>query len=126
MHSAVAITGPMTNVNSSVTDSNAAAVVIRGDAGRPGAAPSRAAQRARTIGPTCGIDAPVGTAARNRTHSGACASASAVSTPTDAACTSTPGTSTARWPNRSASRPVCGANRAIETPDTAATAPALP
>lgn len=126
MHSAVASTGPTTKVNSSVTDSKAAAVAISGEAGRPGAAPSRAAQRARTIGPICGMDAPVGTAARKRAHSGASARASAVRPPTETACMRTPGRSTARWPNRSASLPLCGANSAMETPETAATAPALP
>lgn len=70
VHSAVAITGPRTNVNSSVTDSNAAAVDISGEAGRSGVAPSIAAQRARTMGPICGIEAPVGTAATNSAHRG--------------------------------------------------------
>lgn len=54
VHSAVARTGPTTKVNSSVTDSKAAAVGSRGEPS------SLAAQRARTIGPTCGTEAPHG------------------------------------------------------------------
>ncbi len=126
VHSAVAITGPRTKVNSSVTDSNAAAVDISGDAGRSGVAPSIAAQRARTMGPTCGIEAPVGTAAANSAHRGASASARTVRALTETAWSRTPGRRTARCPKRSASFPLCGANSAMETPETAATAPALP
>ncbi|MGX1119981.1 hypothetical protein RKD37_005344 [Streptomyces ambofaciens] len=75
-----------------MTDSKAAAVLIRGES------LSRAAQRARTMGPTCGTEAPVGTAARNSAHRGASVSASAVRVRPDAACTSTPGSRTVRWP----------------------------
>lgn len=83
----------MTNVNSSVTDSKAAAVGISGEV-----SPSAVVHRARTIGPICGTEAPVGTAARNSAHSGAPASASVSSASTDTVCASTPGTSTARCP----------------------------
>lgn len=146
VHSAVASTGPMTKVNSSVTDSKAAAVgsreevldeffeeTVREPVPGPASEPfcpdvplSRAAQRDRTMGPICGTDAPVGTAATNSAHSGASASASTVSTAAAAVCVSTPGISTARCPNRSASLPLRGAKTAMETPVTAATAPALP
>lgn len=126
VQSAVASTGPMTKVNSSVTDSKAAAVgssdgappasdlapapdlapgpdlewdpspePARAPAPEPWR-PSTAAQRERTMGPICGMEAPVGTAATNSAQRGASARASAISTATDAACTSTPGTSTAR------------------------------
>lgn len=64
VHRAVANSGPSTNVNSSVTDSKAAAVVIRGEPW------SLTPQRARTMGPICGVEAPVGTAATNRAHRG--------------------------------------------------------
>ncbi len=118
VHSAVASTGPITKVNSSVTDSNAAAVGIRGEPS------SFAAHRARTMGPICGTDAPAGTAATYSAHRGAPSSASAVSRAIADACTTTPGSSTARCPKRSASLPLCGANRAMETPAVADTVPA--
>ncbi len=75
VHSAVARTGPTTKVNSSVTDSKAAAVVISGDPC------SRDAQRARTIGLICGAVAPAGTAATKSAHSGASRRAAAISAP---------------------------------------------
>ncbi len=102
MHSAVARSGPNTKVSSSVTDSKAAAVVIRGESW------SFTPQRARTMGPTWGTEAPVGTAARKRAHKGASISASAVRERPATVCTRTPGNRTARWPWRSARRPVEG------------------
>ncbi len=120
MHSAVASTGPITKVNSSVTDSKAAAVDMSGEPS------SLFAQRARTIGPICGVDAPAGTAATSSAHSGACDSASTVSSEIAAACTTTPGISTAACPKRSASLPLCGAKSAIATPAVAETVPAVP
>jgi hypothetical protein len=100
VHRAVASSGPTTKVSSSVTDSKAAAVVIRGESW------SFTPQRARTMGPICGTEAPVGTAAANSAHRGASMSARAVSVRPDSVCTSTPGISTARCPWRSARRPV--------------------
>ncbi len=123
---AVASTGPTTKVNSSVTDSKAKAVFsFCGEAS--GESPdSLATQRDRTIAPICGTLAPAGAAARNSVQTGACPRASAISAPTDRACTATLGTSTAACPNRSASRPVCGPTKACATAETAATAPAVP
>jgi hypothetical protein len=92
VHSAVASSGPNTKVSSSVTDSKAAAVVIRGESW------SLTPQRARTMGPICGTEAPVGTAATKSAHRGASASASAVRESTASVCRRTPGSSTARWP----------------------------
>lgn len=120
VHRAVASSGPTTKVNSSVTDSNAAAVDISGDF------LSVALQRARTMGPICGTVAPVGTATANRVHRGAWARASAVRVRLDSVCSRVTGTSTARWPWRSVSRPARGALTAMEMPVVAATTPAAP
>jgi len=92
VHRAVASSGPKTKVSSSVTDSKAAAVVIRGESW------SFTPQRARTMGPICGTEAPVGTAAANSAHRGAWERASAVRDRPARVCTRTPGTSTARCP----------------------------
>ncbi|GHF96686.1 hypothetical protein GCM10018787_51630 [Streptomyces thermodiastaticus] len=60
----MASSGPRTKVSSSVTDSKAAAVAISGEPF------STTPQRARTMGPICGTEAPVGTAAANSAHRG--------------------------------------------------------
>ncbi len=118
----MASTGPITKVNSSVTDSKAKAVFrVPGEESA-----SLATQRARTIAPICGTLAPAGAAARKSVQTGACPRASATSAPTEAACPSTLGSRTAAWPYRSASRPVCGPTKAWATAETAATAPAVP
>ncbi len=124
---AAARIGPTTKVNSSVTDSKAKAVLTL--AAEEAEAPSAVKveiQRARTIAPICGTLAPAGAAARNRLQAGACPRASAISVPTEAACTRTDGTSTAAWLYRSASRPVCGPTSAWATAATAATVLAVP
>lgn len=100
VHRAVARRGPKTKVSSSVTDSKAAAVLSSGESW------SLTPQRARTMGPICGTEAPVGTAATNSAHRGAWPSASAVNVRPDRVCTRTPGSRTARCPCRSASRPL--------------------
>ncbi|CAM5571327.1 hypothetical protein SHIRM173S_11789 [Streptomyces hirsutus] len=92
VHRAVASSGPTTKVSSSVTDSKAAAVVISGEF------LSFTPQRARTMGPTWGTEAPVGTAAANNAHSGAPFSASVVRVSPDRVWSRTPGTRTARCP----------------------------
>lgn len=90
MQSAVATSGPSTKVSSSVTDSKAAAVLVRGEPW------SLTPQRARTMGPICGTEAPVGTAAAKSAHKGASISASAVSERPAAPWTRMPGIRTAR------------------------------
>ncbi len=81
-------------MSSSVTDSKAAAVVTKGDEDPPRAT----AQRARTMGPTCGTVAPAGTAAISSAHTGACARASVTTTVMATACSTTPGSRTTRCP----------------------------
>lgn len=68
----------------------------------------------------------MGTAASASAQTGASSRASAARPLTEAACVSTTGTRTALWPKRSVKMPISGADRAIETPVTAATMPALP
>lgn len=90
VQSAVATSGPSTKVSSSVTDSKAAAVLMRGELR------SLTPQRARTMGPICGTEAPVGTAATNSAHKGASIRASAVRERPAAPWTRMPGIRTAR------------------------------
>ena len=104
--STVTITGPTTKIISSLTDSKANAVCSRGES------PSSALQRARTIEPSEGIDAPAATPDSTSAHTGARNSAQPMKMIVLSAKIRASGLSTRCWPNRSASLAACGAQTA--------------
>src|ERR1700761_6885063 len=118
--STVTAAGPSTNTTSSATDSNENAVC------NWGVSASRLVHRARTIDPSDGMVAPDTMAGMNRDQTGACRLTAAIRAATATANTSTSGRSTMRWPRRSASRPLCGAQAAEPSAPEDATAPAMP
>jgi hypothetical protein len=68
--------------------------------------------RARTIEPSDGMVAPVTAPGTNHAHTGAPSDTVTMSSTTDTANTAARGSSTRRWPSRSASRADCGATKA--------------
>jgi len=112
--------GPMTKHSSSATDSTENAVCSRGDPA------SRADQRARAIGPVCGMAAPPAMPQANSVQSGARSATAAESPATDSAKVTHTGMSTRCWPSRSTSRPSCGAHAAPPSDPAADTLPARP
>jgi len=97
--SRVTAAGPTTKHSSSATDSTENAVCSRGD-------PARSTdQRARAIGPVCGIVAPPAMPQRNSVQSGARRTTAATSPATDRAKITHTGMSTRCWPSRSTRRP---------------------
>jgi hypothetical protein len=119
--SRVTAAGPITKHNSSATDSTENAVCSRG--GDPA---SRADQRARAIGPVCGMVAPPVMPHRNSVQSGARSVTASTRPATDRAKVTHTGTSTRCWPSRSVSRPSCGAQIAPPIDPAADTVPASP
>ena len=118
--SRVTAAGPITKHSSSATDSTENAVCSRGDPA------SRADQRARAIGPVCGMVAPPAMPQANSVQSGARSATAADSPATDSAKVTHTGMSTRCWPSRSASRPSCGAHTAPPIDPAADTLPARP
>ena len=122
VHRAVASSGPKTKVNSSVTDSKAAAVGIRGEPWS-----FERAQRARTIGPICGTEAPVGTAASEQRPQRGVRQRERRQGRDGRVCTQDAGQQYGALAEAVGELAALkGANSAMETPVTAATAPALP
>jgi hypothetical protein len=74
---------------------------------------SSAIQRARTIDSSDGIVAPASALAMNQTHTGARSVTVATRAADEIANNTASGSSTRRWPNRSASRPACGEKNAV-------------
>ena len=118
--SRVTAAGPITKHSSSATDSSENAVCRRGDPA------SRTDQRARAIGPVCGMVAPPAMPHRNSVQSGARSVTAATRPATDRAKITPTGTSTRCWPTRSVSRPNCGAQIAPPIDPAADTVPARP
>ncbi len=118
--SRVTAAGPITKHSSSATDSTENAVCSRGDPA------SRADQRARAIGPVCGIVAPPAMPHRNSVQSGACSTTAVPRPATDSVKTRHSAISTRRWPSRSTRRPSCGAHAAPPSDPAADTLPATP
>jgi predicted PhzF superfamily epimerase YddE/YHI9 len=116
--SRVTAAGPITKQTSSAIDSTENAVCSRGDPA------SSADQRARAIGPSCGIVEPPATPAANSVQSGPCHCTAATSPATESAKITQIGTSTRCWPSRSVSRPNCGAQAALPSAAAADTVPA--
>lgn len=104
--STVTTAGPMTKIVSSRTDSSENAVCSSGES------PSSALQRARTIEPSDGMDAPASPPVASIVHNGARNSAQMMSSTVAAAKKTASGLSTWRCPNRSASLAACGAQSA--------------
>src|SRR6185437_14485336 len=118
--STVTAAGPSTKHTSSATDSSENAVCSRGDPA------SRTDQRARAIGPVCGMVAPPVIPHRNSVQSGACSVTAADRPATARAKVMHTGISTRCWPIRSVSRPNCGAHIAPPIDPAADTLPASP
>ena len=118
--STVTAAGPITKHTSSATDSIENAVCRRGDPAR------RTDQRARAIGPVCGMVAPPMMLHRNSVQSGAWSMTAATRPATDRAKVTHTGTSTRCWPSRSTRRPSCGAQIAPPIAPAAETVPARP
>src|SRR5690242_11846801 len=118
--STVTAAGPTTKHTSSATDSSENAVCSRGDPA------SRTDQRARAIGPVCGMVAPPVMPHRNNVQSGACSVTAADRPATARAKVMHTGISTRCWPIRSVSRPNCGAHIAPPIDPAADTLPASP
>ena len=118
--SRVTAAGPITKHSSSATDSSENAVCSRGDPA------SRTDQRARAIGPVCGMAAPPAMPHRNSVQTGARSVTAAASPATDRAKVTHTGMSTRCWPSRSVSRPSCGAQIAPPIDPAADTLPARP
>jgi hypothetical protein len=87
---------------------------------------SSALHRARTIGPSTGMLAPPPAPGMNSAQSGAPSCTASTSPVTASANTRHSGISTRRWPSRSTSRAICGAQSAAPSDPDAATAPATP
>jgi len=118
--SRVTAAGPTTKQSSSATDSTENAVCSRGDPAR------RTDQRARAIGPVCGIVAPPAMPQRNSVQSGAWSVTAATRPDTARAKVTHTGMSTRCWPSRSTRRPSCGAQTAPPIAPAAETVPARP
>ncbi len=118
--SKVTAAGPITKHSSSATDSTENAVCSRGES------PSKTDQRARAIGPVCGMVAPPMMPHRNNVQSGARSVTAAIRPTTDTAKITHTGISTRCWPSRSVRRPSCGAQIAKPTAPEAETVPARP
>ena len=104
--SKVTTAGPMTKIVSSRTDSSENAACSSGEP------PSSALQRARTIEPSDGIEAPATAPVTRSVQTGARNSAQQMSATVLPAKKITSGRSTRRCPNRSASLAACGAQTA--------------
>ena len=87
---------------------------------------SSADQRARAIGPVCGMVAPPAMPQAKSAQSGARSATAADSPVTDSAKVTDTGTSTRCWPSLSTSRPSCGAQAAPPSDPAAETLPARP
>ena len=118
--STVTAAGPITKHSSSATDSTENAACSRGDP------VSSTDQRARAIGPSCGMAAPPALPAANSVQSGARSCTAATRPATDSAKIRQAGTSTRCCPILSVSLPSCGAQTALASAEAAATLPATP
>ncbi|GAB3901957.1 hypothetical protein GCM10027612_66260 [Microbispora bryophytorum subsp. camponoti] len=116
---AVTKAGPPTKISSSATDSNENAVCSLAGSS------STCVQRARTIEPSEIPVAPDAAPAAYSVHSGAPACAHSIRVVSEQACSSTRGSRTRAWPNRSTSRPARGPATATAIEKVAATAPAF-
>ena len=118
--SRVTAAGPTMKQSSSAIDSIEKAVCSRE------VPASSTDQRARAIGPSCGMVAPPTIPNPNSVQSGNPSWTAATSPATDNAKITQIGTSTRCCPSRSTSRPSCGAQNALPSALTADTVPASP